>query len=111
MDNQRLTVQYSIRADEMEIEIKRLVSRSLSKLDALNKQFHDDLPEVDLSVDNNDINGFLKFVNHIRDQLAEIDFSLNERSSVAYGHHTYLTNKNLPPTQAHVEPAEEVDDG
>ena len=111
MDSQRLTVQYSIRADEMEAEIKRLMSRSLSKLGSLNTQFDEQLPNADDFVDSGDINSFLKFVNNIRDQLAEIDFSLNECASVAYGHHTYLTNKNLPPAQANTEPEEEVDDG
>ena len=112
MENDRLTVQYSIRADEMETEIKRLIYRSLSKLENLNEQFHQESPLADKLVDENDINGLLKFINNIRDQLAEVDYALNECASVAHGHHTYLTNKILPPSPAPAQPAaptEEVD--
>ena len=38
-------------------------------------------------------------IGSIRDSLAEVDFSLNECSSVAYGHHDYLMKQRISSLQ------------
>jgi hypothetical protein len=99
MTNQRLTVQYSIRADEMDAEIKRLMIRSLSMLSRLTEDFDENIPKVNELINNNNISGLMALISSIRDDLAEVDFSLNECSSVAYGHHDYLMKQRISSFQ------------
>ena len=42
--SERLTVQYSILASEMDVEIKRLLTNSLTRLSKLDQSFGEDLP-------------------------------------------------------------------
>ena len=89
----RMTVQYSISESEMASEIKRLLNRSLLKISELDKAIKDDLSKNDGYVDDDNIYKLLLFINSIRDSLADIDFGLNECSSIAYGYHDYLIAK------------------
>tara|TARA_R110002020_G_scaffold37239_17_gene112598 strand:+ start:32359 stop:32736 length:378 start_codon:yes stop_codon:yes gene_type:complete len=96
----RMTVQYSISESEMASEIKRLLNRSLLKISELDKAIKDDLSKNDGYVDDDNIYKLLLFINSIRDSLADIDFGLNECSSIAYGYHDYLIKKQIPSTDA-----------
>ena len=95
-----MTVQYSISESEMASEIKRLLNRSLLKISELDKAIKDDLSKNDGYVDDDNIYKLLLFINSIRDSLADIDFGLNECSSIAYGYHDYLIKKQIPSTDA-----------
>tara|TARA_B100000214_G_C23945958_1_gene618012 strand:- start:870 stop:1166 length:297 start_codon:yes stop_codon:yes gene_type:complete len=83
----------------MDAEIKRLMIRSLSKLSKLVEDFDDHVPKINELVDNNNISGLMLLIGSIRDSLAEVDFSLNECSSVAYGHHDYLMKQRISSLQ------------
>ena len=95
--SERLTVQYSILASEMDVEIKRLLTNSLTRLSKLDQSFGEDLPYALGHVNDGETNKLLTAINNIRNELAEIDYSLNECASIAYGYHEYLIKKQAPP--------------
>ena len=96
MKDDRLTIQYSVRADEMSKEIDRLVKRSHGRILELADKFDQDMLEIEQASQNNNITIFMNFITEIRDEIAEIDYSLNECASVAYGYHDYVLNRMRP---------------
>ena len=104
MKDERLTIQYSVRADEMSKEIDRLVKRSHGRILELADKFDHDMLEIEQAAQNNNITTFMSFITQIRDEIAEIDYSLNECASVAYGYHDYVLNQMRP-----AQPAQESD--
>lgn len=89
---QRVTVQYSIPIDQLDVEITRLYDECMGSLHTA-IMFESETPDEMLSLSTVDR------ITALREKLANADVRLAEVTSLINGYVSYKTQESLPPPQ------------
>jgi hypothetical protein len=90
---QRVNIQYSIDVEDLPTEVERLLQTAYGNLASLEELCVHDPPALSL--------GTVERIDHIRQRLADIDYLLNDVSTIVNGYIAYKAQEGLPP---HSEP-------
>jgi hypothetical protein len=86
---QRVNIQYSIDVEDLPTEVERLLQTAYGNLASLEELCVHDPPALSL--------GTVERIDHIRQRLADIDYMLNDVSTIVNGYIAYKAQAALQP--------------
>ena len=96
---QRVNIQYSIAIEELEAEVRRLIERTDVRLTAALQDFG--VPSTVLSLDMS------QRIDALREELAQVDYCLNDVSKIIAGYVTYRTQDRVSAQESIPAPAQD----
>ena len=96
--SQRITISYSIELAELETEVQRLISKSLTAMEECLVDFRENMSECNsLEMRQHEV------IDQLRQDLSDIDFSLSDINAIINTYNTYRIQQAVPnaPTPEH----------